>query len=129
MGLWRRITNTFSRERLQREIADELAFHLEQKEGAARESGIPAEPARLAAQRRFGNLRLATEKTADCDVVRWLENLLRDAPLALGIGANTAVFTVMKLIVMDALPVKQPQQLVVLHDRGPEFSSYGFHMG
>lgn len=49
--------------------------------------------------------------------------------LALGIGANTAVFTLMKLIVMDALPVTQPEQLVVLHDSGPKFGSYGSRMG
>ena len=148
MGLWWRIRNTFARERLQQDIADELAFHIEQRERAARESGIPAQQARLAARRKSGNLTLAREKTAQSDVVRAVESVLRDArlalrllrkspaftaaailTLALGIGANTAVFTLMKLIVMDALPVKQPEQLVVLHDRGPEFSSYGTSLG
>ena len=148
MGLWRKIRNTFARERLQQEIADEIAFHLEQRERAARESGTPGAEARLAARRKFGNLTLARENTADSDVVRWVENALRDArlalrllrkspaftaaavlTLALGIGANTAVFTLMKLIVMDALPVRQPEQLVVLHDSAHEFGSYGTRIG
>lgn len=91
---------------------------------------------------------LANERIADSDVVNWVESVTRDArlavrlllkspaftatavlTLALGIGANTAVFTLMKLIVMDALPVKQPEQLVVLHDSGHELGSYGFRMG
>ena len=49
--------------------------------------------------------------------------------LALGIGANTVVFTLMKLIVMDALPVRQPEQLVVLHDIRPKSGGYGNRMG
>jgi predicted permease len=148
MGLWRKLRNTFARERLQRDIAEELAFHLEQKERAGRESGMPPDDARLTAQRKFGNLALASEKTADSDVVRWVESVLRDArlalrllrkspaftaaailTLALGIGANTAIFTLMKVIVMDALPVPQPEQLVVLHDSAHEFGSYGTRMG
>jgi len=148
MGLWRKIRNTFARDRLQQDIADEIAFHIEQRERAARESGLTAEEARLAARRKFGNLTLAGEKTAESDIVRSVESVLREArlalrllrkspaftaaavlTLALGIGANTAVFTLMKLIVMDALPVREPEQLVVLHDRGPEFSSYGTSLG
>ena len=148
MGLWRRIANTFERRRLQQEIADEMAFHLEQRERANRERGMTAEEARIAARRRVGNVTLANERTADSDVVRWMDSgardarlalrLLRKSPtftatavvtLALGIGANTAVFTLMKLIVMDALPVRQPEQLVVLHDSGPKSSGYGNRMG
>jgi hypothetical protein len=138
MGLWQKIANTLERRRMQEDIADELAFHLEERERANRERGMTAEEARTAARRRFGNPTVANERTADSDVVRWAESMARDAllalrllrkspaftatcvlTLALGIGANTAVFTLMKLIVMDALPVSQPEQLVVLHDSGP----------
>jgi putative ABC transport system permease protein len=148
MGLWRRIASTFGRRELRQDIADELAFHLEQREHTNRERGLPAEDARFAARRKFGNITLTTERTADSDLVRWLESLARDArlalrllskspaftvtavlTLALGIGANTAVFTLMKLIVMDALPVRQAEQLVVLHDSGHEFGGYGNRMG
>jgi putative ABC transport system permease protein len=148
MGLWRKIANTFGRRRLQENIADELAFHLEQREHTNRERGMTTEEARIAARRRLGNVTLAKERTADSDIVHWMESVARDTrlalrllwkspaytatavlTLALGIGANTAVFTLMKLIVMDALPVRQPEQLVVLHDSGPKFGGYGNRMG
>jgi predicted permease len=148
MGLWQKIANTLERRRMQEDIADELAFHLEERERANRERGMTAEEARTAARRRFGNPTVANERTTDSDVVRWAESMARDAllalrllrkspaftatcvlTLALGIGANTAVFTLMKLIVMDALPVSQPEQLVVLHDSGPKFGGYGSRMG
>jgi len=148
MGLWQRIANAFGRKALNQDIADELAFHLEQRERAKREQGFSAEDARAASLRKFGNVTLAAERTADSNLVLWLESLARDAglalrllrkspgytatavlTLALGVGANTAVFTLMKLIVMDALPVRQPEQLVVLHDSGHEFGGYGNRMG
>ena len=148
MGLWQKIRNTFERRELDRDIGDELAFHLEQKERANLESGMTPEQARNAARQKFGNLTLANERTADSDMVRWMESVTRDVKLALrlllkspaftftavttialGIGANTAVFTLMKLIVMDALPVRQPEQLVVLHDSGQKSGGYGTRMG
>jgi len=106
------------------------------------------EKARIAARRRFSNVTLTSEWTADLDLVRWVGGVTRDArmalrllrkspvftatavfTLALGIGANTAVFTLMKIIVTDALPVQQPDQLVVLHDSGPKLGGYGNRMG
>lgn len=148
MGLWRKIVNTFAPRRLQEDIDDEMAFHLEERERANRERGMTPDKARIAARRRFGNITLANERTADSDVVKWVGSVVRDArlalrllckspaftftailTLALGIGANTAMFTLMKLIVMDALPVRQPEQLVVLHDTGPKFGGYGSRMG
>ncbi len=148
MGLWQRIANTFGRKGLNQDIADELAFHLEQRERVKREQGLSAEEARAASLRKFGNVTLAAERTADSNLVLWLESVARDAgralrllwkspaytatavlTLALGVGANAAVFTLMKLIVMDALPVQQPEQLVVLHDSGHELGGYGNRMG
>lgn len=148
MGLWRKFTNTFRREPLRQDIADELSFHIEQRERANRERGIAPDEAHRAAILAVGNLTVASERTADSNLVCWLESMLRDVllafrllqkspaftvtavlTLALGIGANTAVFTLMKVIVMDALPVNQPEQLVVLHDSGPSSSKYGNRMG
>jgi putative ABC transport system permease protein len=148
MGLWRKIANTFGGRRLREDIADELAFHLEQRERENCERGMPSEEAGIAARRRFGNVTLANERTADSDLAQWVESVARDArlvlrllqkspaftatamlTLGLGIGANTAVFTLMKLIVMGALPVRQPEQLVVLHDSGTKFGGYGNRMG
>ena len=93
----------------------------------------------MAAQRQLGNMTSAAEETASADVVAWLDacrrdamlafRVLRKAPvfgtmavisLALGIGANTMVFTVLKHIVLDSLPVPHPEQLVILHNPGPQ---------
>ena len=73
MGVWRKITNTFRRGQLQEDVADELAFHLERRERENRERGMTAEAAGTAARRKFGNVTLAKERTADSDVVRWVE--------------------------------------------------------
>ncbi len=147
MGFWRKLANTFHRPPVDRDIADELNFHLEQRERANRDRGMTSEDARDTARQKFGNVTFMSERTAGAEVVGWMENAARDAllalrilaksrvftatavlTLALGIGANTAVFTLMKLIVMDALPVRAPEQLVVLHD-GPQGSGYGYRMG
>ena len=148
MGFWRKMTNAFHRPQLQQDIADELAFHLEEREQMNRARGMTPAEAQMAARRQFGNLTLAVEQTTGAELMSWLESTIRDTrltlrilaksrlftavallTLALGIGANTAVFTLMKLIVLDALPVSQPQRLVVLHDDGPEQRGYGNRMG
>lgn len=148
MGFWSRFANAFRRQSLEQDITDELAFHLEERERANRQRGMSPEQAHLAARREFGNLTRVAERTSESDLVQFVSALARDirlalrllikspaftcaalVTLALGIGANTAVFTLMKLIVMDALPVQHPEELVVLHDAGPQYSSYGFRMG
>ena len=82
--------------------------------------------------RHFGNRTLAGEQTAEADIVLWLEALKRDIrlaarmlrrppgvtamailSLALGIGANTVVFTLMKQVVLDSLPVPDAKRWVV----------------
>ena len=87
--------------------------------------------------RRLGNPTFLHEETAEADVVLWVDAFRRDLRLAirtlrnapvfavmavvslmLGIGANTTVFTVMKHVVLDSLPVPHLEQLVILHDKG-----------
>jgi hypothetical protein len=100
MGLWQKIANTFGRRDLQKDIEDELAFHLQQKERANIERGMRADQARCAARQKFGNLTLANERTADSDVVQWLESVMRDVKLALRLLLKSPAFTVTAVITL-----------------------------
>jgi len=133
MAATRRFLALFRRRRLRAEIREELSHHA-------------ALSARDGRDRRFGQPELVAEKTRDMDVTVWLETcaqdlrhalrMLRRAPgftaivvlsLALGIGANAAIFSIMDALVLRTLPVPKPDQLVQLlatngTDRGNLFS-------
>ena len=99
-------------------------------------SGLSPEDAAYAARKRFGNSTSLKERSRDVWTFQWLEALLRDvrvagrmlvrAPtftavaalsLALGIGANTAIFTLLDAVLLEKLPVRAPSELVVLQRR------------
>jgi predicted permease len=137
MGLFRKMKNSFAPQPVRQDADDELAFHLEQRTRENVRRGMTPEAARADARKRLGNPASLREETAEADVVLWVDTLKRDLRLAfrtlrnapvfmamavlslmLGIGANTTVFTVMKHVVMDSLPVPHPEQLVILHNKG-----------
>ena len=118
-----RLKALFQRRQLDRDLEDELAFHLSMKETASRD-GL---------QRPFGNPTLAKENTRAIWTFATLETwwqdarfagrLLRQSPvfagtavlsLAIGIGANTALFSVIDALMMKQLPVQHPEQLRVM---------------
>ena len=126
------------------EVADELAFHLEERVRGYVARGMTPEAARAAALERFGNLEgvrsecaalLEAERRAE-DRRDWMDDLRQDvrfgvrsarrAPLfsllaivtlALGIGANAAVFGVVKSVLLDALPFRDADRLVRVYSR------------
>ena len=112
----------------------ELQFHLDEEAAERQEAGLPEEQARRAARRDLGNLSLVREDTRAVWNWRLLEQLLQDLryavrtilhnpaftvlavlTLALGIGANTAIYSFMDALLMRRLPVADPASLVVLN--------------
>jgi len=125
-----RIRSLFSRGRVELELSDELRFHLEKLVEEKVAKGITAEEARYAALRALGGVEQIKEECRDMRRVNLIENLMQDvryglrvlarAPgftavavltLALGIGANTAVFTLLDAILFRLLPVQRAEQL------------------
>jgi putative ABC transport system permease protein len=133
MGLISRFRNHFRQNALAREIRREMEFHLAERADDLVAGGMPVSAAQREARRKFGSLAYQSERTRDHDLVRWLDILavdvryalrsLRNAPafatvailsLALGIGANTAIFGVIDALVLKSLPVSHPEELVAV---------------
>ena len=136
MSVWRRIWNVFRPAPLDRELEDELAFHREMRLHRFRERGLSAAEAELEARLRMGNLTVAKEEMRDARVVNWLASSLQDLKhgtvllrrdwglsalivlvLALGIGGNAAIFTLLKSAFVDPLPFRDAGRLVTIADR------------
>ena len=123
----------FRRNRAGDQLDQELEFHLEQQIAENIAAGMSAEEARHAALRGFGNPAILRDQTRETWSWNWIDRILQDvrfatrqilrAPgfavvaivtLALGIGANTAVFTLTHALLLRTLPVRDPGELVRL---------------
>src|SRR5215471_3266511 len=144
MGILKRMRGTLSPWRSDRQFEEEARFHLEELVDRYVADGMPPDQARRVAERRLGNLVALRDRTRDADTYRWVADVGQDLrfamrtlarnpsftlvavlTLALGIGANTAIFTLFDALLLRSLPVRDPSRLVLFTDDSGEGTSSG----
>jgi predicted permease len=141
-ALW---NNLFRRKQLDRELDEELQAYVELVSAEKVRAGADPEEAYRDARREVGGVQQVTQHVRDVRVGVWLDRLAQDVQygvrtltknpgftlvamgtLALGIGANTAMFSLLDQVVLRLLPVNHPERLVIVRETGNHYgNSYG----
>jgi len=128
-----RLANAFRSRRMDRELDEELRFHMESRKEEMVRQGVSAQEAERTVRRRMGNSLATRERSRDIRLMPWMESLWRDlrfgmrvlakdrvvtaaavVSLALAIGACTAAFALIDAMILRPLPVPQPGRLFFL---------------
>ena len=135
---WYRVRRLFLRDRQEREMREEFASHIEMQTEDNLRLGMDPQTARREALLKFGGMRANEEAWRDQRGLRWVEETGRDLRLGLHalkrtpsftvvtiltlgvtIGLNLAIYSVVKRVLLDPLPFKQPDRLVTLYNSFP----------
>src|SRR3989441_9054503 len=140
----RRLRYWIESARRSEELREQMELHLAEKAAELQANGMTVEEARAEARLRYGNVGLKQEESREIWITRFWSELGQDVRygcrtitankafsavavllLALGIGANTAIYSLMESILLRSLPVADPESLVVLnwHSRPPQEGS------
>jgi predicted permease len=134
--MWRRLLNVVRARTVEADIVREFEFHVAERTDELMAQGWGAAAAEREARRRLGHELVHREHARDADLLVWLDTLLGDVryafggmrarpghsavlvlTLALGIGANVAVFSIVRSVLLGPLPVLEPERLVTVTER------------
>jgi macrolide transport system ATP-binding/permease protein len=146
ISMFRKLWWLFQRRNKEAELQEEIQFHLDEESDEREAEGLGGDEARLAARRDFGNIAIVQEETRAAWTWTLWEQFVQDVrysfrtmlanksftalavlSLALGIGANTAIFSFMDSILLRTLPVPDSDSLVTLRTFMPKSENHGMN--